>query len=147
MATVTTSFEKGSFPVAAKALLRDGNTLLLLHDIFGDWDLPGGRLLPSEFTGDVKSVIARKISEEIGDEVQYRLEGLDTYFQVERIERDTGNLSQIFGVGFTACYLGGEIKLGPHHDKYEWVNLDNFNPADYFEHGWELGLKRYINHE
>lgn len=145
MPTPTGSSEKGSFPVAVKALVREANKLLILHDIFGDWDLPGGRLLPSEFTSSLHSVLDRKITEELGSDIEYRIDGLDTYFKVERIEHDTGNLSQIFGIGFTATFLGGEIQLGPHHDRFEWVDLATFKPADYFQHGWETGLQRYLD--
>jgi len=53
---------------------------------------------------------------------------------------------RIFAVGYEAQYLGGEIKLGEHHDKYEWVDLRTFSPDDYFEGGWLTGIKDYQNH-
>ena len=138
------SSSKGLFHVAAKVLLRDGDRVLLLHDIFGDWDLPGGRILPSEFGGDIQDVIKRKMSEELGTDVIYKIAGIDTYFQVVRTERDSGNESRIFAIGFSACYLGGNVKLGTHHDEYRWVDLHSLTPTDYFEHGWEAGVERYI---
>lgn len=138
------STDKGLFNVAAKVLLRDGDRILLLHDIFGDWDLPGGRILPSEFGGDIQDVIIRKMREELGPDVSYDIKGMDTYFQVVRKEHDTKENSRIFAIGFSACYLNGTIKLGAHHDEYRWVNLHDLTPADYFEHGWEIGLARYI---
>lgn len=143
-ATPGTSLEKGSFPVAVKALIHRDNELLILHDVFGDWDLPGGRLLSQEFGQDIKQVITRKISEELGNQIDYKIGNLCTYFQVERIEHDTGNLSQIFGLGFTTEYLDGDINLGPHHDKFVWVNLTDFRPSDYFKHGWEIGLEKFL---
>lgn len=138
------SGDKGLFHVAAKVLLRDGDRILLLHDIFGDWDLPGGRILPSEFGGDIKDVIKRKMNEELGPDVTYDVSGIDTYFQVTRAEYDSGQESRIFAVGFSACFLGGTIKLGAHHDEYRWVDLHGLTPSDYFEHGWENGVERYI---
>lgn len=35
---------KDVYFVAVKALLRDGNKILLTHDIWDQWDLPGGRI-------------------------------------------------------------------------------------------------------
>lgn len=140
----SSSTDKGQFYVAAKVLLRDKDKLLLLHDVFSDWDLPGGRILPSEFGGDIQNVVRRKMHEELGPDIQYELGGIDTYFQVTRTEHDTGNESQIFAVGFTACYLGGNIQLGNNHDRYKWVQMSNLNPSEYFKHGWETGVERYI---
>jgi hypothetical protein len=37
-------FEKDLYYVAVKLFLRNENKLLITHDIFGDWDLPGGRI-------------------------------------------------------------------------------------------------------
>src|ERR1700683_2910365 len=96
--------EKGLFHVAVKTLLHDRQNLLLMHDIFGDWDLPGGRILPGEFGGDIEKVIARKMREEVGEDVSYRLEGPKVCFQVERIEHDAKLARQIFAVGFSAEY-------------------------------------------
>lgn len=144
----STSTEKGFFPVAAKVLLCDGNKLLILHDVFGDWDLPGGRILPQEFGKDIREVIDRKIHQELGNGISYSIEETpETYFQVIRTERDTGSESYIFGIGFTALYLEGEINLGPHHDTYEWVDMDKFKPADYFSHGWEVGVRSYLQRQ
>ena len=141
------SSDKGRFPVAGKVFMRDGDKLLIVHDIFKDWDLPGGRILPHEFPGDIHAVIERKISEELGDDIKYEVEDLpETYFQVIRKEHDTGEESCIFAIGFTAKYLGGEIKLGPNHDKYEWVDMNTLVPTDYFAYGWETGVDRYLKH-
>lgn len=138
------STDKGLFHVAIKVLLRDGDRVLLLHDIFNDWDLPGGRILPTEFGSDIEGVIKRKMSEELGKDVSYGIAEISTYFQVTRTEHDTGEQSQISAVGFTASYLGGTIKLGDNHDQYRWVDLHSLNPTDYFKHGWEDGVSRYI---
>ncbi len=138
------SSDKGLFYVAVKVMLRDGNRILLLHDIFGDWDLPGGRILPDEFGGDLENVIERKMNEELGNDVTYDVEGIETYFQVTRTEHDTGKTSHIFAIGFSACYLSGSIMLGDHHDEYRWVDIHDLTPSDYFKHGWEVGITKYI---
>jgi hypothetical protein len=136
--------EKGAFQVAVKILLRHGDTLLITHDVFGEWDLPGGRLLALEFGGDIRDVLARKMREELGECVQYGFSGPKVCFQVERIECDMKQPVRIFGIGFEAEYLGGEIQLGPHHDRYIWANTKTFEPQKYFRHGWELGVSDYL---
>ena len=40
---------KDVYFVAVKALFRDGNKILLTHDIWDQWDLPGGRIKKGEF--------------------------------------------------------------------------------------------------
>ena len=59
-------FEKDLYFVAVKLFLRDGSKLLITHDIFGDWDLPGGRIRKDEFNKPLESVIERKANEELG---------------------------------------------------------------------------------
>lgn len=51
---------------------------------------------------------------------------------------------RIFAIGYEATYQSGEIILGDNHDKYEWVDVKVFNPADYFDGGWLKGLQEYL---
>ncbi len=132
--------------VAMKVLLRDGDKLLITHDIFGQWDIPGGRIQKHEFEAALDDVIARKMIEEIGEDVKYELGDPKVFFRVERLEHSTQSTVRIFAVGYEARYLGGEVELGKHHDKYEWVDLRIFKPDDYFEGGWLTGIKEYQNH-
>jgi|GEM_PF-2006610 len=50
---------KDVYFVAVKVLLRRGNELLITHDVFDNWDIPGGRLKPDEFSAPLEDVIAR----------------------------------------------------------------------------------------
>ena len=137
--------EKDSYYVAVKLLLRDENKLLVTHDIFGDWDLPGGRIRKDEFHKPLELVIERKIIEELGGEVKYQLGEPKVFFRVERQEDDRqGQTVRIFGVGFEAQYSGGVIKLGQHHDRMEWVDFTTFQPDQYFTGGWLTGVQEYL---
>lgn len=136
---------KDVFFVAVKVLLRLGDKLLITHDVFGSWDIPGGRIKPDEFEVPLEEVVARKFGEELGPEVKYELGKPVIFFRHERIERSTNEPVRIFAVGYECMYLGGEIKLGGNHDKYEWVDLSSFNPEDYFEGGWLKGLQEYTS--
>lgn len=134
--------EKDLYNIALKLLLRDGEKLLITHDIFKNWDLPGGRILPEEFEADFKDVIKRKMHEELGTEVQYEIGEPKVFFRVERTETD-GRIARIFAIGYGAKYLGGEIKLGDHHDKLEWVDAKTFPADKYFTGCWLKGVQEY----
>ena len=139
--------EKDLYYVAIKVLLRDGNNLLIVHDIFGEWEIPGGRILKSEFSVPLEKVLERKIREELGPSVQYKVGKPVTFFRVERIEQtDPPKQIRIFGIGFEAEYLSGEITLGKHHDKFEWVDVTTFQPEKYMTTGWLEGIQEYLEY-
>lgn len=129
--------------VAMKVLLRDGDKLLITHDIFGQWDIPGGRIQKQEFGVPLEQVIERKMIEEVGAEVQYKLGEPRVFFRVERLEHSSQQIVRIFAVGYEAEYIGGDVRLGDHHDTYEWVDVKTFDPGGYFEGGWLEGIKDY----
>lgn len=143
---MTESHERDLYFVAVKLFLRDGHKLLITHDIFGDWDLPGGRIRKDEFDKPLEEVIERKAREELGTEVKYRLKGpTGIFFRVQRQEKNLDNKTvRIFAVGYDAEYLGGTIGLGDHHDKIEWVDIKTFKPEKYFTGGWLTGVKEYL---
>ncbi len=135
---------KDTYFVAVKVLLRKGDELLLTHDVFGDWDIPGGRIKPNEFDTPLEDIIARKMREELGDNVQYQLGEQKVVFRHKRIEHSTGNEARIFALGYEALYRSGEITLGANHDSYEWVNVNDFDPSEYLTGGWLKGMQQYI---
>jgi 8-oxo-dGTP pyrophosphatase MutT (NUDIX family) len=140
------SKSKDLYFVAVKLFLRDGDKLLITHDIFGSWDLPGGRIKKDEFEKPLESVIARKTREELGPDVQYELGKPHIFFRVEREEHGLdGQLVRIFAVGYDAVYKGGKVQLGDHHDKMEWVDVNTFNPEKYFTGGWFTGVQEYLD--
>ncbi len=139
------SKEKDLYFVAVKLFLRDGDKLLITHDIFGLWDLPGGRIKKDEFDKPLEKVIERKVQEELGNSLKYELGEPKIFFRVERAEHGLGGqIVRIFAVGYDAKYTSGEIKLGEHHDKMEWVDLKSFKPENYFTGGWLTGVKEYL---
>ncbi len=137
--------KKDSYYVAFKLLLRNGDKLLITHDIFGAWDIPGGRIRQDEFDKPIEQVIERKMKEELGGDVKYEVGPPVTFFRVERAEHDQGGeLVRIFAVGYDAKFLGGKVKLGKHHDQMEWVDVKTFQPEKYFTGGWLTGIQEYL---
>lgn len=135
---------KDVYFVAAKALIRDGEKLLVTHDVFGDWDIPGGRIKKDEFEKPFEAVLERKIREELGDDIRYEVGEPKVFFKVERVEAGIDTKVRIFAVGYEVTYLGGAITLGDHHDEYRWVNVNEFNPDELFTGGWAKGLHEYL---
>lgn len=137
--------EKEQWFVAVKMFLRDGENLLILKDIFDDgWDLPGGRIRKNEFETPLPDIVARKMREEVGKEVVYKLnETPKIFFRHERTEAETGETVRIFAIGYEATYTSGTVTLGKHMDRYEWVDAKIFNAKDYFRGGWLKGVEEY----
>lgn len=139
------AYDKDLYFVAVKMLIRDEDKLLITHDIFGAWDLPGGRIKKDEFKSSLPSVIERKIREELGNDFRYSIAEPTVFFRVEREEHGLDNKKvRIFAIGYEALYKGGEVQLGAHHDKYEWVDIKTLKPEDYFVDGWLEGVQEYI---
>ncbi len=139
--------EKDSYFVAVKVFLEKKESLLIIKDKFGAWDLPGGRIKKHEFETSLKDVIHRKMSEEIGDEIGYSVEDRpEVLMRHERIEAVPGNPTvRIFGIGYRAAWKSGEPKLSSSHTEMQWVNLTNFKPEEYFTGGWLKGVKEYLS--
>jgi 8-oxo-dGTP pyrophosphatase MutT (NUDIX family) len=141
---VDKSTDKDLYFVAVKALLRNGADLLITHDIYGQWDIPGGRLRSDDFDVALEVVLERKLREELGDDLRYSLGAPSVFFRHERPEAGLdGRRVRIFAIGFEADFLGGEIRLGPHHDRQLWVDAMSFPVHEYFVDGWLAGLRAY----
>jgi 8-oxo-dGTP pyrophosphatase MutT (NUDIX family) len=138
---------KDTYFVAVKVLLRRDSDLLITHDVFGDWDIPGGRIKPDEFETPMEDIVARKIQEELGNKVLYELQEPKVFFRHERVERSTNEKARIFAVGYEAEFKSGEIALGGNHDEYKWVDVNTFEPRAYFTGGWLKGLNEYLQSE
>ena len=140
--------KKDLYFVAVKVFLRNKDKHLLINkDVFGDWDIPGGRLRENDFNTPLENVVTRKIKEEFG-EIEYNLGKPVVFMRHERNEilaNDDREKRKIFAIGYDAKYLSGKISLGKNHEKYEWVNLNNFKPEEYFTGGWLKGINDYID--
>lgn len=136
--------QKDLYYVAVKLFLRDGDKLLITHDVFGAWDLPGGRMRKDEFDKPFEAIIKRKIGEELGPEVKYELGQPRILFRVERMEAGLNKKVRIFAVGYDAAYFGGDIRLWDVHDEMKWVSVKTFRPEEYFTGGWLRGVQEYL---
>jgi len=138
--------QKDLYYVAVKLFLEKDGRLFIFKDKFGEWDLPGGRLLENEFSVPLEKVIARKVREELSPDVYYKLGKPVVFMRHER--KEPNPLMQpkvrIFAIGYQAKFISGEIKLSPMHTEYKWVLIKNFKPEYYFKGGWLKGVKEYL---
>ncbi len=141
---------KDMYFVAVKVFLEDGDgNFLITKDTFNTtWDIPGGRLRPEDFDTDLADVVARKMSEELGEDVTYELHEPVVYMRHEREEQfpdGTTDTRRIFAIGYRATYTGGDIQMGQSHEEYLWVSKDKFKAEEYFDGGWLKGVKEYMS--
>lgn len=139
---------KDVYFVAVKVFLRNKRgELFISKDRFGNWDLPGGRLKPNEFSTPLKKVVARKMKEELGSKVRYRLGPPVVFMRHQRKEflpDRKRELRRIFAIGYEAQYLSGPMQAGKNHVKMLWVNPKKFKPEKYFRGGWLKGVREYL---
>ncbi|MBI2989833.1 MAG: NUDIX domain-containing protein [Candidatus Magasanikbacteria bacterium] len=138
--------QKDSYFVAVKVFLEKDGALLILKDRFGDWDLPGGRIQKDEFGVSLDQIIKRKISEELGEDIQYSIGRPLLFMRHERIERILGNpMVRIFAIGYEGILQSGTIRLSERHTEMLWIDPQVFQPEKYFEGGWLKGVEEYLN--
>ena len=131
--------------VAVKIFLVHEGKLFIFKDKFGDWDLPGGRIQKHEFDTPLEEVLKRKIMEEVGGSVRYKLGKPVVFFRHERAEASkNGELVRIFGVGYEGKLTGGEVSMSELHLQSEWVDIATFEPEKYFTGGWLKGVREYL---
>ncbi len=110
---------KDLYFVAVKIFLMNGNDLLITKDRFGSWDIPGGRLRENDFETSLEDVVERKIKEELGNSIKYKLSKPIIFMRHERDEiLVSGNKEKrrIFAIGYKAKYLNGNLELGKNHE-------------------------------
>lgn len=141
------STQKDTYFVAVKLFLEKEGKLFIFKDKFGAWDLPGGRIKKHEFETPLKDVIARKMSEEIGSAVVYEVEDRpEVLMRHERVEASPGNPTvRIFGIGYRAQLVSGELVLSEAHTEMLWVDIRTFKPEEYFTGGWLKGVQEYVD--
>lgn len=139
------TIEKDVYFVAVKIFLEKDGKLLILKDSFGEWDLPGGRIKIDEFETPLGRIIKRKMSEELGSDINYKIGKPIVFMRHERIEQSPGNPTvRIFAVGYEGILENGEIKLSERHTEMIWVNRKDFQPEKYFKGGWLKGVQEYL---
>ena len=144
MANETTKKAYAIYHVGLKVLLRKGDEFLFLTDAVGKhFDLPGGRIDNVERTTPLVEVIAREVSEELGEKIKYKLG--KPVFQFRRHFESKG--LHIFLTVYEAEYLSGEIHLSAEHSNLQWINPKkvNLEEKEFFYKEEYLAFKKYFD--
>jgi len=124
--------------VSLKVILnnRKGETLILKAQpggVFNNkYDLPGGRMNPSEVGNDLIELINREMKEEVGN-VKYTLKicpvSISSFVNKSSAKPNRDGVQYIL---FSAKYLKGDIIISDEHTGYKWQKLNKSNLNRYF---------------
>ena len=138
--------QKDLYFVAVKVFLEKDGKFFVFKDRYGAWDLPGGRIKKDEFDTSLDQIIRRKMSEELGDNIEYKLGKPIVFMRHERVESVPESPTiRIFAIGYEATLTGGEPKMSDQHLQSLWANLKTFKPENYFTGGWLKGVQEYLS--
>ena len=112
--------------VGQKAFIdKDGEVLIINDPQFG-LDFPGGKLQEGE--KDFEKALKREVREETNLEIEVGSPFTTWFNEFAPGHRNYGK--KVYLVGFKCKYVSGEVKLSREHDKFEWVNKDNYTKVD-----------------
>jgi len=134
------------FYVGQKALIeKDGEVLVLSNSLF-NCDFPGGKIQEGEIEtiGHIGSLKC-EVKEETGFEIE-PFEPIAVWW----FEFSNKN-HKLFGkkayiVLFRSKYISGHIKLSDEHNKFEWVDKNNYEKFDNDSNSF-TALKKYFSSE
>jgi 8-oxo-dGTP diphosphatase len=120
------------FCVGQKAFIEKDGMVLTLGDPKEGLDFPGGKIQEGEARdGDASSLaepLKREVREETGLEIEVGDPFAVWYHEFPKESRNYGKV--VYLVGFKCKYISGEVKLSDEHDKYQWVNKENYKEVD-----------------
>ena len=137
--------EDALFCVGQKAFIKKGEEVLILNDPGEGLDFPGGKIQEREAKdGDVLSLLRslqREVREETGLEIEVGNPFVVWYHEFPKTHRNYPKV--VYLVGFRWEYVSGEIKLSNEHNKFKWVDKNDYmdvdDGSDYFD-----ALKKYF---
>lgn len=113
------------YQVSVKALIMDGDKLLVLHTPDGYIDFPGGRVSDGEQDLPWPDILQREISEELG--LAFRTSVNRFAFATRRFYTHRGASHYVAVLYYRCDYTSGGIVLSDEHSRYEWLT-----PAELF---------------
>ncbi len=130
--------EDALFYVGQKAFIQKGNDVLVLGDPIEGLDYPGGKIQEGET--DLVESLKREVREETSLEISVGDPFVTWTNTFPKQHRLAGK--KVFLIGYKCEYVSGEVNLSNEHDKFSWVNKDNFMSVDDGTAYFEI-LKRY----
>ncbi len=120
------------FCVGQKALIEKDGEVLVLHDPIEGLDFPGGKIQEGEAKdGDASSLIKslkREVREESGLEIEVGDPFVVWYHEFPKGHRNYPKV--VYLVAFKCKYVSGEVQLSDEHNKFKWVDKNNYKEVD-----------------
>lgn len=137
--------EDALFCVGQKAFIEKGGKVLVLNDPGEELDFPGGKIQVGEAKDAEASSLFRSLQREVREETGLEIEVGDPfvvwYHEFPKNHRNYPKV--VYLVGFRCKYVSGEIKLSDEHNKFRWVDKNDYvevdDGSDYFD-----TLKKYF---
>lgn len=119
--------------VGQKAFIRKGDDVLVLTDPTEGLDFPGGKIQEGEV--DFVESLKREVREESGLEINVG-EPFAVWQNAFPVHHKHAG-KKVYLVAFRCEYVSGDVKLSDEHNKFRWVNKENYHDANdgtqYFE--------------
>lgn len=116
------------YQVATKALIFNGDKVLVLHTPDNYIDFPGGRVDESERDIPWSEALKREISEEVGDNFQVDIG--QTLFVSKRYFQKAGKDTHIAAIFFECKFVGGDVTLSDEHGNHSWMTMEELLGTD-----------------
>lgn len=107
------------FQVAAKAIVKRGDKILILITPDGHYDFPGGRMDESEVHLSLEDILKREVQEELGMEFVFDIKNLA--FVSKREPGISKKEGRILATVFEVDYKSGKIDLSEEHTESRWI--------------------------
>lgn len=118
------------FQIAAKAIIKKNDRILLLITQDGYYDFPGGRMDESEVELSLHNVLARELAEELGDKLSFDIGSIA--FASKR-QYGKNQEHRILAIFYEVLYKSGGIKLSDEHSDSKWIKPNDIlgNPEKF----------------
>ena len=114
------------FWVGQKAFIKKGDDVLILKDPTEGLDFPGGKIQEGEV--DLAQSLQREVSEETRLEIQVGAPFAVWQNSFPSNHKYAGK--KVFLVAFFCDYISGDIQLSDEHNKFVWVNKENYQEVN-----------------
>ena len=107
------------FNVGIKAVIKKGDKVLIVKNVEGYWEVPGGRIDGDE---SVVQTLHRELNEELPNIHSIVIERI---LDVKRLHKDIkADVSLVLVFYQVSAAFDGEPKLSREHTEYKWASKD-----------------------
>ena len=132
------------FQVSVKAIIKEGQKILLLETPYGSYDFPGGRIDETEKDLELHEVLKRELQEELGNNIKFTVG--DIAFASKRRYTKNNKENRLIAIFYEVDHISGDIELSEEHTKYSWVNPKSIlnEPNKFMSEDEYANYKKYM---